>query len=58
MENQKRSLKVLYWFMFRLMDVESILWWIADKLIYPVALLRRRVALIINKRLPQKGIVE
>lgn len=48
MENKKVKLKVLYWIMFRLMDIESILWWIADKFIYPWALLRRKVAQIID----------
>ena len=37
--------------MFRLMDLETILWDIADILIKPIALLRRGVANIINKNI-------
>jgi len=48
---QTRKLKILYWVMFRLMDIESIMWAIADAVIFPIALLRRVVAKIINNRL-------
>lgn len=51
MQSNKRTLKFLYWLMFRFMDVESIMWWVADHLIYPVALIRRYIASIINKKL-------
>lgn len=37
--------------MFRFMDLESIMWWVADHIIYPVALIRRYIASIINKKL-------
>lgn len=41
--------------MFRLMDLESIMWDIADFIIKPVALLRRGVANIINNNLKSNG---
>lgn len=43
-----RIVKIAYKFMFILMDIESGMWWIAEKLIYPVAKLRRNVAVFIN----------
>lgn len=48
MENTPRKIKILYFVMFRLMDLESILWDIGDFLIKPIATLRRKVAKIIN----------
>lgn len=51
MQKKNYTLKVLYFLMFRFMDVESIMWWVADHLIYPVALIRRYTASIINKKL-------
>lgn len=52
-ERKRKVLKFWYWVMFRLMDVESIMWWIADVLIYPIALLRRVVAKHIDYKLKQ-----
>jgi hypothetical protein len=46
--------KVLYKIMFFLMNFESILWTIAEVLIYPIAFARRRIALIISKRIKEK----
>lgn len=51
MENTPRKLKILYFVMFRLMDLESIMWDIAEFFIKPIALLRRGVANIINNNL-------
>lgn len=48
MENTPRKIKILYFAMFRLMDLESILWDIGEFLIKPIATLRRKVAEIIN----------
>lgn len=55
MENTPRKIKILYFVMFRLMDLESIMWDIAEFLIKPVALLRRGVANIINNYLSKYG---
>jgi hypothetical protein len=42
--------RFLYWLMYRFMDLESIMWWVADHFIYPVARIRRLIASIINKK--------
>jgi hypothetical protein len=55
MEKSPIKLKILYFIMYRLMDLESIMWDIADFIIKPVALLRRGVANIINNNLKSNG---
>lgn len=35
---------ILYFFLYRLMDAEEIMWNIADWVIWPVAIARRRIA--------------
>lgn len=45
------KIKILYFVMYRLMDLESIMWDIAEIFIKPVALLRRGVANIINNNI-------
>jgi hypothetical protein len=51
MQNQKRGIKLLYKLMFFFMDLENLMWWIADHLIFPVALFRRYIAKKINQKL-------
>ena len=58
MQKNNLYIKILYWLMFRFIDLESIMWWVADHLIYPVARIRRLIASIINKKLGKVGIPE
>lgn len=45
MENQSNAKRIiLYFILYRLMDVEEIMWNVAEFAIKPVALLRRKVA--------------
>lgn len=58
MKNKTLGIKLLYWIMFRLMDCESILWWVADHIIKPTALLRRYIAKVLAKKLDKEGLFD
>lgn len=51
MEKNTWKLKFFYWVMYRLMDLESIIWAIGECIVYPVAILRRKMARIIKNNL-------
>lgn len=40
------------------MDCESILWWVADHIIKPTALLRRYIAKVLAKKLDKEGLFD
>lgn len=49
MDNQQLVKNVLYFILYRLMDVEEIMWNIAEFIIKPVVIVRRKVAEAISK---------
>lgn len=52
MTKQSPIIKILYFILFRLMDLESILWDISEALIWPIAKTRgfivRKIAKLLN----------
>jgi len=48
---KKIRLIILYFILFRIIDIESIMWDIADFMIKPFSKLRHFIALIIKKQL-------
>ncbi len=54
MQNKSPKLKILYFILYRIMDMESLLWDITEFIVKPIAKMRQVITNIIAKELNLK----